>query len=83
MIEESKYHLALSKTTYFPHLIHSSMNGFYLIWLGITSIIHAVVPAWFNGTAPMAVIRIFFEQLKDHPQPAFRELIREYEKKWQ
>lgn len=80
MIEESRKHLELGKTTYYAHLLHAGGNGFILIWLGVTSIIHAIVPAWFAATSAMGVATLYFKYVKDNLQPVIQEHIRKFEK---
>ena len=46
-----------------------------LIYAGITSIIHGVVPSLFNGTAPKQIIDIYHGHLEDHPNPSYKEMI--------
>lgn len=80
MIEQSKKHLELGKTNYYEHLLHAGGNGFILIWLGVTSIIHAVVPAWFAATSANGVATLYFKFVKYNIQPAIQEHIRKFEK---
>lgn len=79
-----KEHLTISKVTYFKHLIWAVVAGVRLIYAGITSIIHGVVPTLFNGTAPKQVIDIYHNHLEDHPNPDYKEMIKNAKKevKW-
>lgn len=68
-------HLNTSKVTYFEHLRWATVAGIRLIYAGITSIIHGVVPSLFDGTAPKQIIDIYHGHLEDHPNPSYKEMI--------
>lgn len=68
-------HLSTSKVTYFEHLRWAVIAGFRLIYAGITSIIHGIVPSLFDGTAPKQIIDIYHNHLEDHPNPEYKEMI--------
>lgn len=68
-------HLTTSKVTYLEHLAWAVISGVRLIYAGITSIIHGVVPTLFDGTAPKQVIDIYHSHLEDHPNPDYKEMI--------
>ena len=52
-------HLKENQMDYFHHCRHGLYNGFKLLWLGTTSIIHAFVPSIFQYHAAKGVIEIF------------------------
>lgn len=58
MLQQSIEHLKMSKKGYWEHFGFAIYWGVYLIYLGITSIIHAIVPAWFKFTSANGVIHI-------------------------
>lgn len=58
MIHGSKIHLKEAKKRYFPHLFYAVKWGFFLIYTGILSIIHGVIPAFFPFHAPRNVMKI-------------------------
>jgi hypothetical protein len=68
-------HLETSKVTYLEHLLWAVAAGIRLIYAGITSIIHGIVPTLFDGTAPKQIIDIYHKHLEDHPNPAYKEMI--------
>jgi len=68
-------HLNTSKVTYFEHLRWATLTGIRLIYAGITSIIHGVIPSLFDGTAPKHIIDIYHGHLEDHPNPSYKEMI--------
>ena len=68
-------HLNTSKVTYFEHLRWATVAGIRLIYAGITSIIHGVVPSLFDGAAPKQIIDIYHGHLEDHPNPSYKEMI--------
>ena len=72
IIAESIRHIEISRMGYFKHLFFATKSGFLLIYLGLTSVIHAIVPAWFKGDAPMGVIEIFYRNIYHHPNPEFQ-----------
>ena len=70
-------HLSTSKVTYLEHLVWAVVAGVRLIYAGITSIIHGVVPSLFDGTAPKQIIDIYHSHLEDHPNPQYKEMIQD------
>ena len=68
-------HLNTGKVTYFEHLRWATVAGIRLIYAGITSIIHGIVPSLFDGTAPKQIIDIYHGHLEDHPNPSYKEMI--------
>lgn len=81
LIEASRLHLAQSQMTYRYHLRDGIEKGALQLYWGLTSFIHAFVPGFFTGTAAKGNIRIFYEKLYQHPNPEFRALIDEYERR--
>jgi hypothetical protein len=70
-------HLNTSKVTYLEHLKWALYAGVRLIYAGITSIIHGFVPTLFDGSAPKQVIDIYHNHLEDHPNPKYKDMIKE------
>tara|TARA_B110000503_G_scaffold24454_1_gene38582 strand:+ start:8483 stop:8725 length:243 start_codon:yes stop_codon:yes gene_type:complete len=75
-----KDHLNKSKVTYFKHLAWALLAGFRLIYAGITSIIHGVVPTLFDGTAPKTIINIYHSHLVNHPNKEYNNMIEKAKK---
>lgn len=75
IVADSKQHLQMSRVSYFPHLFSGIWLGLKIIYLGLTSIFHAIVPAWFEGDAPLGVANIFYRKVYNHPNPAFQKHI--------
>tara|TARA_Y100001937_G_scaffold59198_1_gene81261 strand:+ start:1292 stop:1462 length:171 start_codon:yes stop_codon:yes gene_type:complete len=46
-----------------------------LIFSGIASIIHGLVPAFFEGTAAITVIKLYHKRLVNHPNPDYAKYI--------
>jgi hypothetical protein len=74
-------HLDTSKVTYLEHLFWAVVAGFRLIYAGITSIIHGLVPTLFDGSAPKQIIDIYHSHLEDHPNPMYKEMIEDAKQK--
>lgn len=68
-------HLEQSRTTYWPHFWWAVRAGFRLIYAGIASLIHAVHPSLFPGTAASTVIDLYYRRLHDHPNTEYQEII--------
>lgn len=68
-------HLNTSKVTYTAHLVWAVVTGVRLIYAGISSIIHGIIPTLFDSTAPKQIIDIYHSHLEDHPNPAYKEMI--------
>ena len=68
-------HLESSKETYVSHLFWASYAGFKMIIVGFSSIIHAIIPAFFTGTAAKTVIDFYHDRLIDHPNKEYSDYI--------
>lgn len=75
VISKSKKHLEESQCSYFEHLKFAIYAGVAMIISGLASIIHAVVPAWFQGTAAFTVIDLYKKRLENHPNPMYKNRI--------
>ena len=71
----SKKHLAKSKETWGRHSVFAFFAGLKLIYAGISSIIHGLVPAFFEGTAAITVIKLYHRRLVNHPNPDYAKYI--------
>lgn len=81
MIRHSKEHLKKSQETYFNHLKWAVYAGLRLIWAGISSIVHAFVPALFPGTAAKTVIEFYLNRLSNHPNKEYQDYIEKIKNK--
>ena len=72
---QSKRHLTKSKETWGRHCVFAFFAGVKLIYAGIASIIHGLVPAFFEGTAAISVIKLYHRRLVNHPNPDYAEYI--------
>lgn len=77
LFEQSKAHLALSRMGYITHARQSIVLGFKLMWLGVTSIFHGLIPAKFIGDAPLGVTKMFYQVVIFSPNPVFQTFIAE------
>jgi hypothetical protein len=68
-------HLTTSKVTYLKHLVWAVIAGVRLIYAGISSIIHGIIPTLFDGTAPKQIIDIYHKHLENHPNPDYKDMI--------
>jgi hypothetical protein len=68
-IQIAQEHLQKSKKTYFNHLYHASMLGLVLIYAGIASIIHALLPCFFAAYSANKVTRIFYRVVYTSANP--------------
>jgi hypothetical protein len=75
-------HLIESKTTYFAHALWAIKSGFYLIYAGLASVIHAIHPGFFPGTAAKAVIDLYYQRLDNHPNPVYKTYIKQAKNKY-
>lgn len=75
MINKSKKHLKESQISYFAHLFWAVTAGIKLIWAGAASLIHALIPAWFPGTAAYTVIDLYHKRLENHPNKDYKNYI--------
>lgn len=78
MFKNSKIHLEKSQEKYFSHMIWAITSGFKLIWAGISSLLHAIVPGWFPGTAAKTIIDLYHQRLVDHPNSEYQDYIKSY-----
>lgn len=70
-----KSHLEKSKVTYIGHLFWAIVAGFRLIYAGICSIIHGVIPTLCDGKAPKTIIDIYHSHLVNHPNKEYQKMI--------
>lgn len=75
-------HLRGSRTTYVPHFRQAFSLGWILILNGISSMVHAVIPAFFPGTAAFTTMRLFYKFCHDHPNPYFQRVCSAYERRY-
>lgn len=55
---ESRKHLATVGESYSTHGWFAVKWGFFLIFTGLASVIHGIVPAWFPFTAPRNIVKL-------------------------
>ena len=72
---QSKRHLTKSKETWGRHCVFAFFAGVKLIYAGVSSIIHGLVPAFFEGTAAITVIKLYHRRLVNHPNPDYANFI--------
>jgi hypothetical protein len=53
-----------------------------MIIVGVSSIIHAIIPAFFTGTAAKTVIDFYHERLINHPNKEYTDYIKKKVKKF-
>jgi hypothetical protein len=82
IISQSVEHLRGSQTTYAPHFRQAFYLGWILILNGLSSIVHAVIPAFFPGTAAFTTMRLFYKYCHGHPNPQFQRIRSMYEKRY-
>jgi len=75
MFEKSQQHLRESQITYIEHMLFAIKAGFLLLIAGMASLIHAIIPQWFPGTAAFTVIQLYKQRLENHPNPIYQEKI--------
>jgi hypothetical protein len=59
-IQTAHEHLQKSKMGYFTHLYHAFSLGLVLIYAGLASIIHALIPCIYAAYSANKVTRIFY-----------------------
>lgn len=69
----SKHHLNQSQMTYFPHLYQAFSLGFVLIYAGIMSIIHAILPFLFPAKSAHQVTWMYVRVILDSKNPEIRK----------
>ena len=82
IIKKSKAHLRGSQIDYLHHFWHAFSLGWILIFNGISSIIHAFIPAFFPGTAAFTTMRIFYKVCYNHPNPYFQHVRNTYKQRY-
>jgi hypothetical protein len=75
LLEESSEHLEASKETYVSHLFWATYAGVKLIVVGLSSIVHGIIPAFFRGTAAKTIINFYHDRLVDHPNREYTDYI--------
>ena len=64
MITASRKHLDEAGKSYWPHCIFAIKNGFFLVWIGIISVLHGICPAFRPFYPRHAVLRMSEEAQK-------------------
>ena len=75
MLKKSKKHLTDSNVSYWEHLKFAVYAAVLLLWAGIASLIHAVIPSLFPGTAAYIVIKLYKKRLENHPNPTYKDWV--------
>src|SRR5687768_423149 len=78
VIEQVRYHLAMSEVTYKEHLTFAVRASGLLAYASVASIVHAFMPALFPATAARIVIHLYKQRLEDHPNPKYQEMMRSH-----
>ena len=76
MFSASKSHLEKSQEKYGSHAIWAIVAGFRLIYAGLASVVHALIPAFFQGTAAKTVIFLYHKRLTNHPNNEYKDYIK-------
>ena len=71
-IKLSKDHLKASKTDYYAHLYQAFSLGFTLIYAGILSIIHSLLPFLFPASSANKVTRMYVRVILDSANPEIK-----------
>lgn len=74
-------HLKDSNITYDAHARWAITAGIKLIWAGIASLLHAIHPSLFPGTAAKTVIELYYTRLHNHPNSEYKKYINDFNKK--
>ena len=69
-----------SQETYGSHLVWATYAGIKMILVGCSSIVHGIVPAFFQGTAAKTVIDFYHKRLVNHPNHEYQIYIETYKK---
>jgi hypothetical protein len=80
MLKTSRDHLKKSQETYGSHLVWATYAGIKMILVGCSSIVHGIVPAFFQGTAAKTVIDFYHKRLVNHPNHEYQTYIETYKK---
>lgn len=65
-------HLRDSNTTYIDHFVFAMYAGALLLYAAFASVVHAIFPFLFKGTAAYIVIKLYKQRLVNHPNPVYR-----------
>lgn len=82
IISQSVEHLRGSQMEYAPHFRQAFFLGWILILNGLSSIVHAVIPAFFPGTAAFTTMRLFYKYCHGHPNPEFQRIRSMFERRY-
>jgi hypothetical protein len=68
-------HLKDSEESYLSHCRWAVGAGFVMIWAGILSIIHGLIPAWFPFKSAKTIIDLYYKRLHNHKNKSYRDYI--------
>lgn len=69
-------HLEDSNASYFEHLKFAIYAAMFLFVAAAASLIHAFFPFLFKGTSAYIVIKLYKERLENHPNPIYKEWVK-------
>jgi hypothetical protein len=68
-------HLEESRETYWSHCQWAVGSGFVMIWTGILSVIHGLIPSLFPFRSAKTVIDLYYKRLHNHNNKSYRDYI--------
>ena len=69
-------HLQESQETYLHHLGWATKSGFLMIWTGVVSIIHGILPPLFPFRSAKTVIDLYYVRLHNHTNKEYQKYIK-------
>ena len=73
-------HLRDSQETYWSHCRWATKAGFQMIWAGILSIIHGLIPPLFPFKSAKTVIDLYYKRLHNHKNERYRQYAQQLSK---
>jgi hypothetical protein len=58
MFEKSKQHLSDTKQTYWVHGNFAITKGFFIVWVGVASILHGIIPSLLPFYTPKQIMKL-------------------------
>jgi hypothetical protein len=69
-------HLEDSQETYSQHFVWAVKSGLLMIWTGLASIIHGILPPLFPFKSAKTVIDLYYERLHTHKNSQYQAYIK-------
>jgi hypothetical protein len=73
-VRSIKEHLQNNQCSYRQHFLFAVKAGILMVFGGFASLVHAVLPCFFEGTSAKIVASLYNGRIKNHPNKIYRDM---------